>query len=125
MNDKKIIIGNVKEDFSDTPINIFKKAIELSKQDKFILHTNNPLLVEAIEILCGEENITILLKHKYLHLEELDCIEAYNYLGDVYDILNGMRFLKEIKSDFDDDYELSDEYLEKEIKEYEEKWCKK
>ena len=29
---KKIICGEIREDFMDTPINIFKKAVELSNR---------------------------------------------------------------------------------------------
>ena len=58
---KKIICGEIREDFMDTPINIFKKAVELSKIDSFTVKTNNPQLVEALEVLCGEKKILFLL----------------------------------------------------------------
>ena len=111
-----ILIGEIKEDILDTPINVFKKAIELSKQDKWVVRTNYPQLVEALEVLCGEDDIDVYLVYDD-KLHELEFIEAYGYLGDVYHIINSIRFLKDICLE-DADYELS-EY----IKEYEEKWC--
>ena len=121
MSKKNIYIGEIgEESYTDTPIEIFKIATVLAKQDDFDVFTNNPQFVEALEVLCGEDDISVylLLDGKY---EELDFFQAYNYLGDVYDIINALRFHVEILDDYNHGYEDED-FIEDSIIEYEEKW---
>lgn len=119
---KIIIIGSINESFKGTPSQLFKRAVELSKQEDFVVYTNNPQFVEALEVLCGANNVKI-----YIHLEgkyiEVDFFTAYNYLGDIYDTINAIRFKKQIKHVDEDDIPFNDyEFLENEINEYEEKY---
>ena len=116
MSDKKIIIGEIKEQYNNTPINIFKKAVEISKQHSFEVHTNNPQLVEALEVLCGEDNINIFLKRENSELEEMNILEAYDYLGDVYDIIDYLRCYKLLEEN------INDNVFEEQISKYEKKW---
>lgn len=122
---KKIIFGEIEEDFHGTPIELFKKAIELSKLDEFIVHTNNPQFIETLEVLCGADNITTIIKLDYEYIEIDDIYAVYNYVGDLYDVLNSIRFTIDL---MDDDSGRDDEFiykrLEEEIKEYELKYSK-
>ena len=116
---KSIIIGNVREEFYDSPIRMFEMAVRLSKQNDFTVRSNNAQFIEALEVLNGEENVIVCVQtyHNPSKLVEISFQEAYNYLGDVYDIINTIRFTKEICDD-----KLSDDDLINEIKEYREKW---
>ena len=118
MNEKSIIVGEISEDYYSTPIYIFKKAIELSKQDEFQVHTNNPQLVEALEVLCGEDNVKVYLTLNGL-CKRITFLEAYNYLGDVYDIIDRIRGFNLAGAPIDED-ELS--FF---IEEYNKKYSKK
>ena len=110
---KKIIIGVFTEEtIRGTPSEVFKNAVRLSKEkDDFEIYTNNPQLVEALELLCGEENIEVFLNQK-----QISFIEAYRYLGEIYDIINHMRLARNL------DDEISYEIIDKEIKEYDKRW---
>lgn len=112
----KIIVGDFAEEtIKGTPSDVFKNAIRLSKEKEFEIHTNNPQLIEALELLCGEENIEIFLTQNN-KMKRISFIEAYNYLGDIYDIINYMRFTKDL------DGEISYSIIDEEIKEYDDKW---
>lgn len=114
---KKIICGEIDEEIKGTPIEIFKFAIELAKRDDFIVETNNPQLVEALEVLCGEENIDFYVSMDGELVKEESVRKVYNYLGDVYNIINHIRFVRDLESDFDlDDNE---EDISNYIREYE------
>ena len=116
MNEKKIIIGEINnESFHGTPIDIFKWAILLSKQDVFIVYTNNPQLVEALEVLCGEDNVDVYLKLHFKYTK-LSFWEAYNYLGDVYDFIDYIRGMRYVGG------KITDNDLYKQINEYNEKY---
>ena len=117
---KSIIIGNVREEFRDSPIRMFQMAIRLSKQNDFTVRSNNAQFIEALEVLCGEENIIICFQtfHNPSKLIEIDFRMAYNYLGDVYDIINSLR----IGMQFDD--EIDWDKLESEIRTYQNRWEK-
>lgn len=95
---KKIIIGEIEEQIIGNPIKNFEKAIALSKKENFEVHTNDMLFVETLEVLCGESNIHIYFKADDEYFE-MDCISAYDYLGDLYRILNSIRFQKELLDD--------------------------
>lgn len=99
----------------DTPINIFKKAVELSKTDSFTVETNNPQLVEALEVLCGEKNIVFIIRSGGENYQQDTAMAVYEYLGDVYDIINSLRFQQEL------DMQITDKCIEDEINEYEAK----
>lgn len=117
---KSIIIGNVREEFYDSPIRMFQMAIRLSKQNDFTVRSNNPQFIEALEVLCGEENIVICFQtfHNLSKLIEIDFRMAYNYLGEVYDIINKLR----MDMDFDD--EIDWDGLESRIRTYQNRWEK-
>ena len=113
--DKKIFVGDIRESFSGTPLQIFRQAIELSKLDSFCVFTNNPQFVEALEVLCGEENVDVFLR---LHGEtvEVSFLVAYDYLGNFYNIIDFIRISKSMNS-IDT---LS--HVENKIKKYEKKY---
>ena len=112
-----IVVGDIKEDFLGTPIEVFEKAIDLSKEKNFCLHTNDAMFVEALEVLCGEKNISIFIKRgeKYT---EVSFLVAYNYLGDVYDYVDKIRGIKIARG------KITDDFLSKCVKDYEERWKK-
>lgn len=115
---KEIVVGEIKYnafELLDTPIELFKKAYEISKLDSWSIFTNNPQFIEALEVLCGEENIKIYLKLNG-KCEEVDFFEAYNYLGDVYDIINRIRIKKDLGGD------ITDEWVSYQVKKYNEKY---
>lgn len=118
-NDKKIFIGDIRESFNDTPLKIFRQAIELSKKDSFIVYTNNPQFVEALEVLCGEENVDVFLR-LYGETVEVSFLMAYNYLGEFYEIIDFIR----IANVMDDDYVSVMESVENQIDDYENKYFK-
>lgn len=115
---KKIIIGDVHNDYvHKTPIQFFELAVELSKKKDFTVYTNNPQFVEALEVLCGENNINVYRKFKDRY-DEISFKEAYDYLGDVYDIVDLIRFKRLDKDEYFDDYE----FIEQQIIDYKKKW---
>ena len=61
---RKIFIGDVEENVLGTPIMKFKKAFELSTRNDFNVSTNDAQFIEALEVLCGENNITENDKYK-------------------------------------------------------------
>ena len=111
---KNIVCGEIETDkqFLDTPINVFKKAVRLSKKDNFCVKTNNPQLVETLEVLCGEENINFYICINNVYNKQDNVRDVYHYLGDVYQCINSLR----IQRDFDD--EITDNDIQKEIDEY-------
>lgn len=112
----KIIIGDFTEEtIRGTPSDVFKNAVRLSEEREFEVYTNNPQLVEALELLCGEENVEVFLSQND-KIREISFLEAYNYLGDIYDIINYMRFARDL------DNEISYSTIDQEIKEYDDKW---
>ena len=103
---KKIIIGDVHNDYvHKTPIQFFELAVKLSKKKQFIVHTNNPQFVEALEVLCGENNVNIYRKFGD-RCDKICFKEAYDYLGDVYDIVDLIRLKREDNDTYFDDYEF-------------------
>lgn len=113
---KRIIIGNVREELYDSPIRMFKMAVRLSKKDNWTVSTNNPQFIEALEVLCGEENIDVYFKeYNSNKIKVITFQEAYDYLGDVYDIINSIR--GDVFFD-----RLNDDDVVGEIRKYEEKW---
>ena len=117
---KKIYCGEIKEDIHGTPIRKFKKAVSLSKQDKFRVYTNDPQFIEALEVLCGEDNINIylIINGKCI---ETSFLEVYNYLGDLCDTIGLIRLYNSGCSFYKTETEIED-IINKEIKEYEVKW---
>ena len=111
---KNIVCGEIETDkqFLDTPINVFKKAVELSKKDNFCVKTNNPQLVETLEVLCGEENINFYICINEVYNKQYHVRDVYHYLGDVYKCINSLRF----QMDFDD--EITDKDIQQVIDEY-------
>lgn len=112
---KKIFIGEIdKESYYGTPIEMFKKAVELYKLDEFSISTNNPQFIETLEVLCGEENIKVFLKlngeYKYVSV-----LTAYNYLGELYNTIDAMRIARMMGTDIDD-------ILDVDIDKYNKKW---
>lgn len=115
---KEIFVGEIKYNAFEllgTPIELFKKAYQISKLDSWSIFTNNPQFIEALEVLCGEENIKIYLKLNG-KCEEVSFFEAYNYLGDVYDIINRIRIKKDLGGD------ITDEWINYQVKKYNEKY---
>ena len=113
---KRIIIGNVREEFYDSPIRMFKMAVRLSKQEDWTVSSNNPQFIEALEVLCGEEKVEVYFKKFNSNKMQLITFKkAYDYLGDVYDIINKIR-----REQFFD--RMTDETIIEEIKKYEQKW---
>lgn len=117
---KEIFIGEIEESLTGTPIERFKKAFEIYKDD-FKVYTNDVLFLETLEVLCGEDNINVYLclNDKY---EEITCMEAYEYVGDIYSILNRIRFSKELKQDLGEFTEFNINSIKLEIKDYEKKF---
>lgn len=118
MTGKCIIIGNVREEFYDSPIKMFKMAVRLSKQENWTVKSNNPQFIEALEVLCGEDNVEVYFK-KYTSksMQLITFKDAYDYLGDIYDIVNMIRFVENISDELP-----SDDKIITEIKRYERKW---
>lgn len=117
MSKKIIIIGEIaKESYYGTPIEMFERAIILSKMDSFEICTNNPQFLEALEVLCGEKNIEVYLKisgeYKYVNV-----VTAYNYLGELYDTIDAIRILYAL-----DDKSVEDDFLNEEMRKYNEKY---
>lgn len=115
---REIVIGEIKYnafELLDTPIELFKRAYKISKLDSWSIFTNNSQFIEALEVLCGEENIKIYLRLNG-KCEEVDFLEAYNYLGDVYDIINRIRIKKDLGGD------ITDEWVNYQVKKYNEKY---
>ena len=115
---KIIIVGEVRS--RDiyvflTPVQKFRKAYETSKRDNFTIETNDAMMIETIEILCGEENLEVYLKIDD-KLKEISVIDAYNYIGGLYDVVNDMR----LKTDFDE--EITDSWFERQCEEYIKEW---
>lgn len=113
MSKRSIICGDIEEEIFGTPINIFKDAIKIATADEFCIKTNNPQFIEAVEVLCGEENIDFYIYIDGQYCKQDKAMDVYNYLGDVYEIINSIRFI----SDLGDT--ISDKKLNKEINEYE------
>ena len=120
---KIIIMGDiVVEEFSKTPLDNFKKAIRLSQSDdNFLVYTNNVMVVETLEVLCGEENINIYLKKGNKNVE-IEPATAYNFVGDIYRIINSLRFQKELNEDIGLCFKLKS--VDEDIKEYIKKYDK-
>ena len=120
---KSIIIGKVREEFYNSPIQMFQTAVRLSKKDHFTVRTNNPQFIESFEVLCGEENVGIYFQtyHEPSKLIEITFKKAYDYLGDVYDIVNVVRFNIDLCGQ-QKWPPISDERILEEIKEYQKKW---
>lgn len=111
---KKIIVGEIEGKellMPCTPIDKFKKTYKLSKIDNWVIYVNDAQFIEALEVLCGEENIKVYLTING-KCEEITFMTAYNYLGDVYDFINTIK----IKKAFDE--EITDEWIQHRIKEY-------
>ena len=116
---RKIIIGEIRTKavhVFKTPIECFNVALELSKRKNFLLQSNNPQLIEALEVLCGEENISIYLKLGG-KCKEISFLDAYNYLGDIYDIIDYIRICKTLDNSVDKEFIKED--IEDYIKKYE------
>lgn len=113
MSKRRIICGDIKEEIFGTPINIFKDAIKTATDDEFCIKTNNPQFIEAIEVLCGEENIDFYIYIDGQYCKQDRAMDVYNYLGDVYDIIETIRFISNLGDS------ISDKKLNKEINEYE------
>lgn len=133
MSNKKIIIGDIMNDWlqatdnvnynidqQNTPTNVFKEVLRLYKSKKdFTLYTNNPQLIEAIEVLYteGDEEPNIELYLSVDNYSELiplyDFREAYNYLSAPYEIIDTIRLLKGMKADETEVFKEIDEWLHK------------
>lgn len=115
---KIIIVGEVRSRdiyVFQTPVQRFRKAYEISKKDNFTIETNNAMMIETIEILCGEENLEVYLKIND-KLKEISVIDAYKYIGGLYDVVNDMR----LKTHFDE--EITDSWFERQCEEYIKEW---
>lgn len=133
MSNKKIIIGDIIGDWCQTadnvnyninqqytPVDVFKEVVRLYKSKKdFTLYTNNPQLIEAIEVLYTESDeepdIELYLSvDNYSELIRLyDFREAYNYLSAPYDIIDTIRLLRGMKIDETEVFKEIDEWLQK------------
>lgn len=135
---KKIIIGNIAieffyahEEISEgvsasyfTPLQVFENIYEIYKKDfkEFRIETNNPQLVEVVEVLYtknGEESdIELYYQDKWGKLIQLnDFQEAYDYLGEPYDIIDAIRVARSFNEDEKDVLKLTSELIkEKKVK---------
>ena len=68
--------------------------------------------MEALEVLCEEDEIIILLCSEESRFP-INIQTAYNYLGDVYDIIDSIRVHQRL-----DEEGITDEYIQHEIDEY-------
>lgn len=120
---KEIIIGQINfEHIGGTPIERFSKAIETSKKEDYTVYTNDPLVIEALEVLNGSENIKIKYKKKNGETVEIDFSEAYSYCGDIYRMINQVRFVRDLyEYSFDREFKVDYEDLKDMINEYYEK----
>lgn len=141
MSNKKIIIGDIMNDWcqatdnvnynidqQNTPINVFKEVLRLYKSKKdFTLYTNNPQLIEAIEVLYTEGNkepdIELYLSvDNYSELIPLyDFRETYDYLGTTYDIIDAIRIARNFNQSEEEVSKLISELIE----EKETKWMER
>lgn len=121
---KKIFIGEIEEQYIKTPIENFKEVVELFKSEKehFEIYTNNPQVVELFEVLYGENNIDVfLISNNETHA--LTFQQAYDYLGDLYNIINEIRFDKQLNNENEDnEYFASIDGINKALSKYERKW---
>lgn len=120
---KIIIIGDIWEQYVQyTPIEIFEQAITLSINKGFIVQTNNPQFIEALEVLCGEKDIDIYIQLKNKEKKKISFLTAYDYLGDVYDIIDEIRGknIAQQKNSFERNYP-NEQWLKKKIEEYKNK----
>ncbi len=135
---KKIIIGDIAIEFFYTheeisgeinncyftPLQVFENIYEIYKKDfkEFRLETNNPQLIEAVEVLYtknGEEpDIELFYQDKWGKLIQLnDFQEAYDYLGEPYDIIDSIRVARSFNEDEKDVLKLISELIkEKKVK---------
>lgn len=117
MSNKKIFIGNSLTDLYP-PIELFEKAYKLSKQEKWTITTNNPQFIEALEVLCGEENIEIY-RLKNNEWKKISFLSAYCYLGDVYDIIDNIRVFRIVNHlKGDEEFNVSETWIKEEIDKY-------
>lgn len=114
---KSIVCGEINrhDEWFGTPLELFKRAIVLSKKDNFCVKTNNAQVIEILEVLCGEQNIDFYICFNGINVKQDDVIDVYNYLGDLYNAVNSLRFQIELGD------EVTDEDIEREIAEYEAK----
>lgn len=121
---KKIFIGEIEEQYTKTPIENFKEVIEFFKSEKehFEIYTNDPQVIELFEVLYGEKNIdTFLISNNETYA--LTFQQAYDYLGDLYNIINDIRFDKQLNSENDDnEYFRGIDGINKALSKYERKW---
>lgn len=121
---KKIFIGEIEEEYTKTPIENFKKVVKLFRSGKehFEIHTNDPQVVELFEVLYGENNVDVFLISNN-ETYALTFQQAYDYLGDLYRVINNIRFAKELKVTDDGDECFADiDTIDKDIAEYEHEW---
>ena len=121
---KKIFIGEIKEQYTKTPIENFKEVVELFKSEKehFEICTNNPQVVELFEVLYGENNIDVFLVFNN-KTHELTFQQAYNYLGDLYDIIDSIRFEKQLNCiNEDNEYFAHIGAINEALSKYEREW---
>ena len=122
MGNRKIYVGEVPiDDISiGTPIYMANLAVELAEKEGFIVYTNDPQFVEMLEVLLGEDNINIYLQLNGKTIE-ITFKQAYDYLGDIYDTINEIRFTTELCHNYKYGIERKDNVIES-LKEYEKKW---
>lgn len=115
MGRRIIWVGEIEDDCCSnlTPLEWFKLGLDYFKKEEFSINTNNPQLIELLEVLCGEENIeiNIILNNE---CTEVSFLTAYNYLGDFYDTIDSLRLFKsfEIRTDGIVERDVN-EYIEK------------
>lgn len=121
---KIIIIGDIWEQYVQyTPIEIFEEAIMLSISKGFIIRTNNAQFIEALEVLCGEKDIDIYIQLKNKKKKKISFLTAYDYLGDIYDIIDEIRGknIAQQRDSFKINYQ-NEQWLNKKIEEYKKKY---
>ena len=119
MGRKRVTIGDIENDIliGLTPVQWFEKALNLYDTD-FDVECNNALFLEALEVLCGEENLEVYLKVDEL-IAKVDVIIAYNYLGDFYDVIDYLRTHVILLNE-----EVDMDKIKQEIKNFNEKYLK-
>ena len=115
---KVIISGEIKDQFCGSPIEMFKKAVEISKEESFEIRTNNTQVIEILEILCGEKNIEYYIIQNDQLYKQNDVQNLYDYIGSIFHIINSIRFSIQLNGRGSNCYTQ----IKNEIKDYEDKF---
>lgn len=110
-----VTIGEIIDDgfASMTPLEAFKTAFNIAQHDTFSIETNNPQVLELLSLLCDDLEVWLKIGEKS---EEIDIYTAYGYLGDLYDVINYIRIMKDIGDKNIEYQDIADDVMEYENK---------